>query len=627
MNFGERIDFEGIRSAALRAARSLLPELLPGGKFEGGEYVVRNPLRDDRTAGSFKINSRTGVWKDFATEDDGSDLISLVAYLRGRSQLEAARELAAKVGISVPKLSSAPLDAESSTLVVPVPASAPAPLPAHHTLGPPSQTWTYNDAHGDAIGYVLRFDRADGKEFRTLTLWRDSADGGLEWRWKSWPVKRPLYGQQELAERPSAAVVVCEGEKSADAARRLLPSFVVVTSPNGSKSADKADWSPLRGRDVVVWPDADVAGHEYAQAVGKCATDAAAKSVAVVSPPAAVKESWDAADALDEGWTPDRAAELISQALSTPADSSVAARLRPLALTEFLSLAIKPREMLLDPILPEKGLMMLFAPRGIGKTLAALGIALAAASGTKFLEWPAPKPRRVLLVDGEMPAVALQERLASIIESAPDIDLDPGNLKILAADLVDAGGIGNLASPEVQRELDQWLDGVDLLILDNLSSLTAVVRDNDAESWGPIQEWLLKLRRRGISVLIVHHAGKGGQQRGTSRREDVLDTIVSLRRPADYSPTEGARFEVHFEKHRGFFGAEAEPFEAKLEECNGAALWTTRKLEDVNRARVQALLDENMSVRDIAEETGIPKSTVHRIKKALAKTSGDGHGG
>jgi putative DNA primase/helicase len=130
------IDFEGIKVAALRNARSLLPILIPGGKFEGDEYVVRNPRRDDKTPGSFKINSRTGVWKDFATEDDGSDLISLVAYLRGRSQLEAARELAAKVGISVPKLSSAPPDAESSTLVVPVPASAPAPLPAHHTLGP-----------------------------------------------------------------------------------------------------------------------------------------------------------------------------------------------------------------------------------------------------------------------------------------------------------------------------------------------------------------------------------------------------------------------------------------------------------------------------------------------------------
>jgi putative DNA primase/helicase len=71
--------------------------------------------------------------------------------------------------------------------------------------------------------------------------------------------------------------------------------------------------------------------------------------------------------------------------------------------------------------------------------------------------------------------------------------------------------------------LDPWLDGADLLIADNLSSLTAVIRDNDAESWGPIQDWLLRLRRRGMSGLIVHHAGKGGQQRGTSRREEVLD--------------------------------------------------------------------------------------------------------
>jgi putative DNA primase/helicase len=115
---------------------------------------------------------------------------------------------------------------------------------------------------------------------------------------------------------------------------------------------------------------------------------------------------------------------------------------------------------------------------------------------------------------------------------APDVQFDPANIKILAGDLIEAGGIGNLASRDVQAELDQWLDRVDLLVLDNLSCLAAVIRDNDAESWGPIQEWLLGLRRRGISLLIVHHAGKGGQQRGTSRREDVLDTSISLRRPA-----------------------------------------------------------------------------------------------
>jgi putative DNA primase/helicase len=300
-------------------------------------------------------------------------------------------------------------------------------------------------------------------------------------------------------------------------------------------------------------------------------------------------------------------------------------RLRPLDLEQFLALPIKRREMVVDPIIPEKGLAMLYAPRGIGKTHVAIGIAYAAATATKFLKWGAPKPRRVLLIDGEMPAATLQERLASIIAGARDVELDPSNIKILAADLLEIGGIGNLASSEIQAELDQWLDGVDLLVLDNLSSLTAVLRDNDAESWGPIQEWLLKLRRRGISVLIVHHAGKGGTQRGTSRREDVLDTSISLCRPADYSPAEGARFEVHLEKARGVHGDDAKPFEAKLEVHGGAAIWTIRDIEDVNRARVAALLNDGLSVRDIADETGISKSTVQRIKKAIDLAAKGGH--
>ena len=162
-------------------------------------------------------------------------------------------------------------------------------------------------------------------------------------------------------------------------------------------------------------------------------------------------------------------------------------------------------------------------------------------------------------------------------------------------------GIGNLASPKIQAELEPWLDSIELLVLDNLSSLTAVIRDNDADSWNPIQEWLLRLRRRGVSVLIVHHAGKGGEQRGTSRREDVLDTSISLRRPNDYVPTEGARFEVHFEKARGIHGDRAKPFEAKLEILNGQSRWTLRDIEDVNLSRVKALLDDEQSIRDIAD--------------------------
>jgi putative DNA primase/helicase len=220
--------------------------------------------------------------------------------------------------------------------------------------------------------------------------------------------------------------------------------------------------------------------------------------------------------------------------------------LKPYDIADFLALEIPPREMILAPIIPEKGTVMLYAARGNGKTHVAHGIALAASTGTQFLKWTAPKPRRVLIIDGEMPASELQTRLSRILWGGTATP-EPGMLSLLSADLVE-GGIGNLADPKVQAALDPWLAGMELLILDNLSCLTAVIKDNDAESWGPIQEWLLRLRRRGISVLIVHHAGKGGGQRGTSRREDILDTSISLRRPVDYVAPEGARFEVHVEK-------------------------------------------------------------------------------
>jgi putative DNA primase/helicase len=286
------------------------------------------------------------------------------------------------------------------------------------------------------------------------------------------------------------------------------------------------------------------------------------------------------------------------------------AKLQPLDLVDFCNLKIKAREMVLGPIIPEKGLVMCFASRGTGKTHVALGIGFAVATGGKFLKWSAPKPRKVLLIDGEMPGAALQERLKAITaECQPSKDM----FQIIAGDLEEFG-IGNLGDPKIQQQLDRHLEGVELLILDNLSSLTAVIRDNDAESWNPIQAWLLNLRRRGISVLIVHHAGKGGEQRGTSRREDVLDTSISLRRPGDYRSEEGARFEIHIEKGRGIHGPDAKPFEARLI----GAIWTMREIEDVNKNRVRDLLEAGgMSIRDIAEETGIPKSTVADLKKKI----------
>src|SRR5687767_2569990 len=94
-------DFAAVSRAALRYVVPVLRRVLPEGRREGAEYVSRNPTRPDRRLGSFKVNTRTGRWCDFATGDKGGDLVSLVAYLEGCSQIEAARLLGRIVGMEI----------------------------------------------------------------------------------------------------------------------------------------------------------------------------------------------------------------------------------------------------------------------------------------------------------------------------------------------------------------------------------------------------------------------------------------------------------------------------------------------------------------------------------------------
>ena len=93
------IDFALVNRVALRELPALLARWLPDGKRQGHEYVVRNPKRQDRRPGSFKVNLLTARWCDFATGDRGGDAISLAAYLSGLTQFEAAERLAGMLGI------------------------------------------------------------------------------------------------------------------------------------------------------------------------------------------------------------------------------------------------------------------------------------------------------------------------------------------------------------------------------------------------------------------------------------------------------------------------------------------------------------------------------------------------
>jgi len=308
--------------------------------------------------------------------------------------------------------------------------------------------------------------------------------------------------------------------------------------------------------------------------------------------------------------------------IQPPEEAPAKRKLVAVTMEDLIRRDLPPRENILSPWLPKAGLAMIYAKRGVGKTYVALGIAHAVATGGRFLNWTAPKPRRVLYLDGEMCASAMQQRLREI-EAGSNNELPGADyLRFITPDLQETG-IPDLATEDGQQAVEEWLEDIDLVILDNLSTLCRWGKENEAESWLPVQDWALQLRRRGISVLFIHHAGKGGQQRGTSRREDVLDTVIALRPPPEYEPDRGLCVECHFEKARTLVGSDVSPFEITYETRDGAAHWTTRGLEDARKQMVAGLFKSGVtSQRQIAQEmraagVEISASTVNRILKEL----------
>ena len=183
----------------------------------------------------------------------------------------------------------------------------------HAKLGRYSHRWPYIGADGALQGYQCRFETADGKEIRPLRYGiRKGREG---WHWKGWPDGRPLYRLPDLQARVDAPALVVEGEKAADAASALLLDVIPVSPMNGARSPHRTDWTPVAGREVLIWPDNDEPGREFARRVAKLAKDAGANLVRIVAVPDGAPEGWDLADPLPEGWT----LETVTSALAESA--------------------------------------------------------------------------------------------------------------------------------------------------------------------------------------------------------------------------------------------------------------------------------------------------------------------
>ena len=269
---------DAVRAALIARIDSVLSVLFPAGKKRKGLFLIGDVLGSPGDSLEVVLTGdKIGLWTDRAT-GDGGDLFDLIAAARGIDPvtdfprlLDAAADLAGRVPATPSKASrkEAPVD----------------------DLGPATAKWDYLDPAGKLIAVVYRYDPPGRKkEFRPWDARR---------RKTAPPDPRPLYHQPGIV--GAAQVVLVEGEKCAQA---LIDAGITATTAMHGANApvDKTDWSPLAGKAVLIWPDRDKPGWEYATLAAQAILSAGAKTCHILYPPEEAADGWDAADAVAEGF-------------------------------------------------------------------------------------------------------------------------------------------------------------------------------------------------------------------------------------------------------------------------------------------------------------------------------------
>ena len=291
-------------------------------------------------------------------------------------------------------------------------------------------------------------------------------------------------------------------------------------------------------------------------------------------------------------------------------------------LGEFLNLESPARTPLLDPWLAKQDISMVYGKAGCGKTFFASAVALSVCTGTEFLGWQAREPAAVCYVDAEMTTTAMQKRFTSLLRGlAPELPANAmDRLRIYSYD--QHGALPGLETIEGQRAILKESEGAELLVLDNLSALLSLGSENDADVWRPVQKFLIRLRHQGIATLFVHHAGKSGDQRGTSSRSDACDSVIKLERPGD-SVFNGVHVKIKFEKSRHLASGSVLPMDVRCPYDPEKSLWEYTDVRSATKQECKELwtqmavdgVPKKKRVSQIAKELKRDESTVYRHLK------------
>lgn len=512
------IDVDDIRDRLHANSRAFIEWL-----YSGRAYFTKNEARVGNVLGeqgsSLSIDLSSGLWKDHAT-DDGGDLISLYRAWRGYhgesnfvlSLKEIARDfLNDAIEIERPTWQPTPatqIEKRKAEL-------GSKPREENLQLGAPVCTYRYYDLHGTMIASVVRFEPDGTRDSKTFRPWCfKTIEGKQKWTMGA-PDMRPLYRLPELATSPT--VVLCEGEGCADALASV--GIVATSAMQGAKAPiDKTDWSPLAGKTVIIWPDNDEPGFDYAKRAAERLT-ALGCTVRGITPPADKPQKWDASDCLAEGGD---AHALIAG--SAPISVQPKARVRLLSINELATLP--PPTFLIDGTITVNGLSMLWGRSGSLKSFAALDQALCVATG---LAWHGRtvKQGRVVYLAAEG-ARGLASRAMGWMKNRgrdcpePDFQIIPHSLALSTSEDLDA--------------LIETLKAgapISMIVIDTLSRTFGKGNPNQPSDMNAFVDAVERLREvTGSHVMVIHHAGKDAAngEIGNEGLRNACDTIFFIKR-------------------------------------------------------------------------------------------------
>jgi 5S rRNA maturation endonuclease (ribonuclease M5) len=471
-----------------------------------------------------------------------------------------------------------------------------------------AKTYDYVDPMGELLFQVCRMEPKDFRQRRP--------DGNGKWIWNLKGIQPVLYRLPAIMS--ASEIIIVEGEKDADAVASL--GFCSTTCPMGAKKWKDHYSEALKGKHVVLIPDNDNEGREHMARVGASLNGIAASLKFIELPD--LPSKGDVSDWIAKIGDKETAAERLAVMIekSGPYKPPKQASIEDAILddTEFHSVELPEKRSILEPWLKEQSIALIPGWRGVGKTWFAMGLVDAITRGDPFGPWGVVESVPCLYLEGEMPAQDIRERFYGL-GNRPKRE---SRLYIYSDAYANHLGLprANLLSEKWRTKMKSILTtrGIKLWVIDNIASLAGGMDENLKRDWDPVNAWLLELRFAGIATIMLHHTNKEGGQRGTSAREDNIDTTILLKHPHDYTPEDGARFIAGFKKARvrtANLPLIADTQFQLTEDQNGQLVWSWGNVRRQTKAEVLQMLDEGHAQKDIAELLGIHKGTVSKIRK------------